>query len=55
MTPASTANETITPEQIMQVGLGFWGAKTLLNAVGTELFLPVRRQAMLRHLDLDGQ
>jgi len=38
MTPTSTANETITPEQIMQVGLGFWGSKALLSAVEMELF-----------------
>jgi hypothetical protein len=27
-----------TPDQIMQVGLGFWASKTLLSAVETELF-----------------
>lgn len=28
----------VTPEQIMQVGLGFWASKTLLSAVELELF-----------------
>ena len=27
-----------TPDHIMQVGLGFWGSKTLLSAVEMELF-----------------
>ena len=27
-----------TPDQIMQVGLGFWASKTLLSAVEMELF-----------------
>jgi ubiquinone/menaquinone biosynthesis C-methylase UbiE len=44
MTMASTANETITPEQIMQVGLGFWGSKTLLSAVEMELFTELAKR-----------
>jgi O-methyltransferase domain/Dimerisation domain len=28
----------ITPEKIMQIGLGFWGSKTLLSAVELEVF-----------------
>lgn len=38
MTIASAANETVSPEHIMQVGLGFWASKTLLSAVEMELF-----------------
>lgn len=34
--PPSNAN--ITPDKIMQVGLGFWGSKTLLSAVEMGLF-----------------
>ena len=33
-----------TPEQIMQVGLGFWASKTLLSAVEMELFTELARQ-----------
>ena len=29
--------EQITPEKIMQVGMGFWASKTLLSAVEMEL------------------
>src|SRR5687768_6155552 len=37
---ASSSIETgaVTPEKIMQVGLGFWASKTLLSAVEMELF-----------------
>jgi precorrin-6B methylase 2 len=31
-------NEPITPDRIMQVGLGFWGSKVLLSAVELGLF-----------------
>ena len=31
-------NGQVTPENIMQVGLGFWASKTLLSAVEMELF-----------------
>jgi hypothetical protein len=34
----------ITPDQILQVGLGFWGSKSLLTAVGMELFTELARQ-----------
>jgi hypothetical protein len=33
-----------TPEQIMQVGLGFWASKTLLSAVEMELFTELAKQ-----------
>src|SRR6188472_1335358 len=31
-------SEDPTPDQIMQVGLGFWASKTLLSAIEMELF-----------------
>ena len=31
----------VTPEHILQVGLGFWGAKVLLSAVEMEIFTHV--------------
>lgn len=31
-------NEQPTPDKIMQIGLGFWGSKTLLSAVELGLF-----------------
>src|SRR5262249_4150011 len=37
MTNSSTSH-TISPEHIMQIGLGFWASKTLLSAVEMELF-----------------
>jgi hypothetical protein len=33
-----------TPDQIMQIGLGFWASKTLLSAVEMELFTELARQ-----------
>jgi hypothetical protein len=33
-----TRNEAISPEHILQTGLGFWASKTLLSAVELELF-----------------
>jgi len=38
MTMTSIANDATNPEHIMQVGLGFWGSKTLLSAVEMGLF-----------------
>lgn len=37
-------NEPISPEHIMQVGLGFWGSKTLLSAVEMELFTELAKR-----------
>ncbi len=34
----SPASEQATPELILQLGLGFWGSKTLLSAVEIGLF-----------------
>jgi hypothetical protein len=36
-------SEDPTPDQIMQVGLGFWASKTLLSAVEMELFTQLAR------------
>jgi precorrin-6B methylase 2 len=36
-------SEQPTPDQIMQVGLGFWASKTLLSAVELELFTELAR------------
>jgi hypothetical protein len=35
---ASTSDQRVSPEHILQVGLGFWGSKTLLSAVELGLF-----------------
>ena len=43
MTNSSTSH-TISPEHIMQVGLGFWASKTLLSAVEMELFTLLAKQ-----------
>jgi hypothetical protein len=37
-TPVESAHAHVTPEKIMQIGLGFWGSKTLLSAVELEVF-----------------
>lgn len=36
--PDATAAEAVTPEGILQLGLGFWASKTLLTAVELDLF-----------------
>jgi hypothetical protein len=43
MTNASTS-QTISPEHIVKVGLGFWASKTLLSAVEMELFTLLAKQ-----------
>ena len=43
MTDSSTS-DTISPEHIMRVGLGFWASKTLLSAVEMELFTLLAKQ-----------
>jgi hypothetical protein len=37
------ANTAVTPEHILQVGLGFWASKALLSAVEMELFTELAR------------
>ena len=39
-------NAPVTPDQIMQLGLGFWASKTLLSAVELGLFTELARGAM---------
>ena len=39
-------NEQIDPSHIMQVGMGFWGSKTLLSAVELELFTKLAPEPM---------
>ena len=36
--PAEGTHAHVTPEKIMQIGLGFWGSKTLLSAVEVGVF-----------------
>jgi hypothetical protein len=43
-TATGTREQTITPEHIMQVGMGFWASKTLLSAVEMEVFTELARQ-----------
>ena len=38
------ANDTVNPEQIMQVGLGFWASRTLLSAVELGLFTELAKR-----------
>ena len=39
-------SEQLDPSQIMQLGMGFWGSKTLLSAVELELFTRLGPDAM---------
>lgn len=39
-------NDHVTPDSIMQLGLGFWGSKTLLTAVELGLFTELARGAL---------
>jgi hypothetical protein len=39
-----TKTETISPEHIMQIGLGFWASKVLLSAVELEVFTEVAKR-----------
>jgi precorrin-6B methylase 2 len=39
-------DKNVTPEHIMQVGLGFWPSKVLLSAVGMELFTVLAAQPL---------
>jgi DNA-binding IclR family transcriptional regulator len=36
----------VTPEKIMQLGLGFWGSKTLLTAIELGLFTEFAKQPL---------
>ncbi len=39
-------NEQVDPSHIMEVGMGFWGSKTLLSAVELELFTKLAAEPM---------
>ena len=36
----------VTPERVMQLGLGFWGSKTLLSAIELGLFTELAKESM---------
>jgi hypothetical protein len=42
----SPASEQATPERIMQLGLGFWGSKTLLSAIEIGLFTELAKGSL---------
>ena len=42
----SPSSEQATPERIMQLGLGFWGSKTLLSAVEIGLFTELAKDPL---------
>jgi len=51
------ATRQLTPENIMQLGIGFWGSKTLLSAIELGLFTalakgPLEAKALTKRLDL---
>lgn len=43
---ATTSDKPVTPETIMQLGLGFWGSKTLLSAVELGLFTELAKSPL---------
>src|SRR5262249_51136805 len=43
--PAMTTQDQVTPEQILQVGFGFWASKTLLSAIELGLFTELAKGA----------
>ena len=43
-------SEDPSPDQIMQIGLGFWASKTLLSAVEMELFTELAREPQSREV-----
>jgi len=55
--PASNVQAVLTPDRILQLGLGFWGSKTLLSAVELGVFTelaeaPLPGEALAARLDL---
>ncbi len=44
MTTTAKGQETLTPEHILQVGFGFWAARTLLSAVELGLFTELEQK-----------
>jgi hypothetical protein len=45
-TGRTSDNTTVTPESIMQLGLGFWGSKTLLSAIELGVFTELAKAAL---------
>ena len=43
---ATTVDKPVTPESIIQLGLGFWGSKTLLSAVELGLFTELAKSPL---------
>jgi hypothetical protein len=41
--PLAASSEPLTPEGILQLGLGFWASKTLLSAVELGVFTELGR------------
>jgi len=54
MSTAGTSSSPVTPEHILQVGLGFWASKTLLSAIEMELFTEVAKHPGTAH-DVGGR
>lgn len=59
-TPMTPDSPTVTPESIMQLGLGFWGSKTLLSAIELDLFTelakaPLSAQELTARLQLHSR
>jgi len=59
-TPMTPDSPTVTPESIMQLGLGFWGSKTLLSAIELGVFtelakLPLSSQELAARLQLHSR
>ena len=46
-TPAAEQAEQVTPDAIMELGLAFWGSKTLLSAVELRLFAALSQAGSL--------
>ena len=44
MTSVPTIDETVSPDHIVQIGLGFWASKTLLSAVEMDLFTELAKR-----------
>jgi hypothetical protein len=56
MKPAGTQSEAeVTPDPILQLGLGFWGSKTLLSAVELGVFSELAGGAALDREELRGR
>lgn len=53
--PATEGPERVAPDAIMQLGLGFWGSKTLLSAVELGLFAVISNAGPLDAEELRGR